>query len=86
MCLPQIGVAWIQSVTTLNFMSRRIEQRTVYSADLADEWGPADEETQRVANRTCSTDADFRLFVRMWNVGAKERGDNTRIRSVEDES
>lgn len=28
-------------------MSRRIEQRTVYGNGIADEWGPADHETEQ---------------------------------------
>lgn len=62
---------------------RRIEQRTVYSSDLADEWGPADEETKRAAARECDSAESFRRFVRDWNARAKARGDRTRIRSVE---
>lgn len=66
-------------------MSRRIEQRVVYAPDLADEWGPADDETQNAANRECVTDKDFVRFVRTWNAAARARGDSTRIRSVEEE-
>lgn len=61
---------------------RRLEQRTTYAPDLADEWHPVDEDTQRAADRVCFTEADYRRFVRDWNAVAKKDGNNTRIRSV----
>lgn len=67
---------------------RRLEQRTQYGEGanaIFDEWGPADEETQREFDRACYTEGDVRRFVREWNRKAKDRGDNTRIRSVSDE-
>jgi hypothetical protein len=66
-------------------MSRRIEQRTDYGNGFTDEWGPADEETQRAARRFCYSEDDYRRFVRNWNSAAKARGDGTRIRSVEND-
>lgn len=41
-------------------MARRLEQRTVYpEVDLADEWGPADEETQRAFVRVAGEEDEY---------------------------
>jgi hypothetical protein len=68
--------------------SRRLESRTQYGEGASaffDEWGPAPDELQRDADRECITEADYRRFVREWNKNAKMNGDNTRIRSVEED-
>ena len=65
---------------------RRIESRVDYGNGLVDEWGPADHETDREFSRAVYTEKDARDFVRAWNKAAKARGDNTRVRSVQDEN
>jgi hypothetical protein len=73
-------------------MGRIIEERTIYSftasggVDLANEWGPAHEDTLSAFRRAYNgSDASATKFVRAWNAAAKARGDNTRIRSREEE-
>lgn len=66
-------------------VSRRLEQRTVYAPDLADEWEPVSKESEHWPDLWGMTADEVAAFVRKWNREAKARGDNTRIRSVEDE-
>jgi hypothetical protein len=66
-------------------MSRRLEQRTYYpGVDLYDEWEPVNAEQEHMPDVTLLSDADVAQVVRKWNAEAKARGDNTRIRSVDD--
>ena len=48
---------------------------------MHDEWEPFNEQ----ADTHGWSDLYFRAFVTAWNRAAKARGDNTRIRSVDDE-
>lgn len=62
-------------------MARHLEQTTLYPGGWRDEWAPfADVDTYGWR------DADFTRYVRDFNREAKSRGDNTRLRSVEDEN
>lgn len=61
-------------------MARRLEQTTFYAGGWHDEWAPYTE-----VDTWGWRDSDFARFVREFNRQAKARGDNTRLRSVEDE-
>lgn len=62
-------------------MARRLEQTTLYPAiGMQDEWQPYTE-----VDTHGWSDAEFKQFVRLFNRRAKQEGDNTRVRSVEDE-
>ena len=60
---------------------RRLEERVEYGNGITDEWAPY----TGSENTRGWSDADFRRFVREQNRIARERGDGTRLRSVEDE-
>ena len=65
-------------------VARKLEQTTLYDDGWKDEWGPLDEHV-RVDTRGWK-DQQYTEYVRRFNANAKVRGDNTRLRSVEDES
>jgi hypothetical protein len=69
--------------------TRRLEQSTLYpmgdGSTMRSDWEPFTGEGGEAPDTHGWKDGDYREFVRSWNKAAKARGDNTRLRSVEND-
>ena len=70
-------------------MSRRLEQSTSYhlrdGSTLRSDWEPFTGEGDAPPDTRDWEAKDFAAFVRAWNRAAKARGDQTVLRSVEED-